>query len=163
MFCNECGANNPDGSKFCNDCGARLMQPKSQVQAQPQQVAPAIGNPVAPVNPAPVQQPKAERKPVEMLNFLTQQQEASAAEVKSVDEKLRGLSVYSESEVVAADGKTRPAFASPELNPIEDPYWDDVLPEIEAEIMAIPKENIIKAAGCLIALFAIIAWLIYMI
>lgn len=25
MFCNECGAKNPDGSKFCNSCGAKIV------------------------------------------------------------------------------------------------------------------------------------------
>jgi hypothetical protein len=27
MFCNECGAPNPDGAKFCNDCGKSLTAP----------------------------------------------------------------------------------------------------------------------------------------
>lgn len=148
MFCNECGANNPDGSRFCNGCGARLMQPQSAVQA-----APFLSKPVAPVQQA---------QPVEKLNFMAETAKADPAEERSVNDKLRSLSVYSEKEVVSAEGKTRPALASMDLNPIEDPYWNDVLPEIDAEIMAIPKENIIKAAGCLIALFAIIAWLIYM-
>ena len=153
MFCNECGANNPDGSKFCNECGAKLMQPKSSVQT-----APPLGMAVAPAKQAPVQA----SMPVQKLNFMAETAKADPAEMKSVDEKLRSLSVYSEQTVVTADGKTRPALASANLSPIEDPYWDDVLPEIESEIMAIPKENIIKAAGSLIALFAIIAWLIYM-
>ena len=25
MFCNECGAKNPDNAKFCNNCGAKLV------------------------------------------------------------------------------------------------------------------------------------------
>ncbi len=149
MYCNECGANNPDGSKFCNGCGAKLMQPRTSAQA-----GPALENPVAAAQQA---------QPVQKLNFTAEQEKVNPAEEKSINEKLRSLSVYSEKEVVSADGKVRPAVASANLNPVEDPYWDDVLPEIEAEIMAIPKENVIKAAGCLIALFAIIAWLIYMI
>lgn len=28
MFCNECGANLPDGSKFCNVCGVKLIVPQ---------------------------------------------------------------------------------------------------------------------------------------
>ena len=36
MFCNECGANLPDGSKFCNVCGAKLIVPQmSEHNAQP--------------------------------------------------------------------------------------------------------------------------------
>lgn len=153
MYCNQCGANNPDGSRFCNGCGNKLMMPASAVS----QASPALDKPVVPVS-----QVELTRGPVEKLNFATNSAPVNPAEVRSVDDKLRSLSVYSEKEVVTADGKTRPALASADLNPIEDPYWDDILPEIEAEIMAIPKENIIKAAGCLIALFAVMAWLIYM-
>ena len=96
------------------------------------------------------------------MEFLYVLQRNSTAIINLFCAKAEGIAVYSEQTVVTADGKTRPALASANLNPIEDPYWDDVLPEIESEIMAIPKENIIKAAGSLIALFAIIAWLIYM-
>lgn len=46
-------------------------------------------------------------------------------------------------------------------NPATDPYWDDVLPEVENEYNQIPKDIILKAAGCIVALFAVIAWLIY--
>ena len=36
MFCNECGANLPDGSKFCNVCGTKLIVPQmGEENAQP--------------------------------------------------------------------------------------------------------------------------------
>ena len=44
-FCQQCGTQNPDGSRFCTGCGADLT-----AQAAPQQAAPV--NP----NPAPYQQ-----------------------------------------------------------------------------------------------------------
>lgn len=44
----------------------------------------------------------------------------------------------------------------------DDAYWNDVLPEIDDEINQIPKDVILKAVGCVVALFVIIAWLIFM-
>ena len=44
----------------------------------------------------------------------------------------------------------------------DDAYWNDVLPEIDNEINQIPKDVILKAVGCVVALFVIIAWLIFM-
>lgn len=44
----------------------------------------------------------------------------------------------------------------------DDAYWNDVLPEIDDEINQIPKDIILKAVGCVVALFVIIAWLIFM-
>ncbi len=37
MFCTQCGASNPDGSKFCMRCGARLEAPTADAQAAPAQ------------------------------------------------------------------------------------------------------------------------------
>ncbi|MBE5884121.1 MAG: zinc-ribbon domain-containing protein [Lachnospiraceae bacterium] len=45
---------------------------------------------------------------------------------------------------------------------IKDPYWDEVLPEIDNEIYAIPKDSLIKIATSILALFSVIALLIYM-
>lgn len=47
-----------------------------------------------------------------------------------------------------------------EQTTIDDPYWDDILPEIEEEIYSIPKENILKILGCAIGLFILVIWLI---
>ena len=49
------------------------------------------------------------------------------------------------------------------ISPDEDPYWNDVLPEIEEEIYKIPKEIFVKIFGSFVALIAVIAWLVFMI
>ena len=40
MYCNKCGALNPDGSAFCSTCGAKLIPPSqynaSSIHRQPQ-------------------------------------------------------------------------------------------------------------------------------
>lgn len=43
-----------------------------------------------------------------------------------------------------------------------DPYWDDVKPEIDNEIYQIDRSVILKGVGCICALFLVIAYLIYM-
>ncbi|MGN0539933.1 MAG: zinc-ribbon domain-containing protein [Candidatus Fimenecus sp.] len=49
MFCNNCGAQNPDGANNCSNCGARLNN--AQQTSQP-------AAPVQPVTPAQPQKPK---------------------------------------------------------------------------------------------------------
>lgn len=46
-------------------------------------------------------------------------------------------------------------------NPLDDPYWDDILSEIDNEIYQIPKDIIIKGLLCILLVFIVIAWLIY--
>lgn len=48
-------------------------------------------------------------------------------------------------------------------NDIDDPYWDDVKPEIDNEIYQIDRSVILKGVGCICALFLLIAYLVYMI
>lgn len=48
------------------------------------------------------------------------------------------------------------------LTPANDPYWDDVLPEINDELYQIPKDIIVKAIGIVVAVAASISWLILM-
>ena len=56
MFCNQCGTNNIDTSKFCSNCGTQLittLQPQPQPQPQPQQIQrqiPELWNPNAAAN-----------------------------------------------------------------------------------------------------------------
>ena len=55
MFCNNCGAQNPDGANNCSNCGASL----NNTQQTSQPAAPVQNNaPVQPVTPAQPQKPK---------------------------------------------------------------------------------------------------------
>lgn len=56
---------------------------------------------------------------------------------------------------------TAPGFTSSDY--ADDPYWDDVKPEIDNEIYQIDRSMILKGVGCVCALFLVIAYLIYMI
>ena len=35
MFCRECGAENPEGSKFCKNCGINFEKEKPKVKVEP--------------------------------------------------------------------------------------------------------------------------------
>ena len=162
MYCNECGALNPDGAKFCNACGSQLHATIKPVErkekdsfyktydelakfgaAAPKEDVEKAEEPVsAVVEPVPEETPVSEE----------------ATLVKQEENPLAKLSTFSQKPSV----KEEKRVASPYLNPIEDDYWDDTLKEIETEIYAIPKENIIKIAGSILALLAVIAWFIYM-
>lgn len=48
-----------------------------------------------------------------------------------------------------------------EATPLPDPYWDNVLPEIDEEINQISKDIISRSIGVVVALFIIIIWLIF--
>lgn len=40
MFCNNCGANVPEGSKFCHECGTKVGEIQASAPAQQPQAAP---------------------------------------------------------------------------------------------------------------------------
>ena len=47
-------------------------------------------------------------------------------------------------------------------NPETDPYWDDIIPQIDEEIHRIPKDIIVKGGIIAIALVFVIIFMIYM-
>ena len=94
MFCENCGANIPDNSKFCTGCGATLDSAAPAAPAQqPVQAAAPVPQPqpayAAPQPPpfvyAPPQQPQPQQRP--------QQQYNQAAEYGSVQSNREPLSV----------------------------------------------------------------------
>lgn len=87
------------------------------------------------------------------LPMIDEEEEPSSSNV------LSGLSVAAAIEKDPEE--SQPVGILKPKNPATDPYWDDVLPEVENEYNQIPKDIILKAAGCIVALFAVIAWLIY--
>ena len=57
MYCSKCGNQVPDGASFCPKCGAAIAKgsvPGTTEVPAPQNVAPAIDNPLPPAEPAPV-------------------------------------------------------------------------------------------------------------
>lgn len=46
--------------------------------------------------------------------------------------------------------------------PMDDPYWDDILPDLEKEIYQIPKDMIFKMIGSFIFMLVLIIWLVVM-
>lgn len=164
MFCNQCGAKNSDTAKFCSECGAKLTpsttanvsEVNNHFTNKLAEVKPSAVNtveskisatPVTP-SPTPVVMPKSEATPTPIATAPKAQPEIS------VEEKLANLST--------AGMNFENRVASKDINPIQDPYWDDVKPEIDNEIYAIPKDNLIKVAFSILALFLVIAWLIFM-
>ena len=177
MYCNECGALNPDGAKFCNACGTQMhvvVKPVERTESAPfyktydelsefgagsapsaEESSPVVEE-TAEVKVSAVVTEKKEFPVVEPLPVEPVPVEKQDVAVKT-ENPLEKLSTYSQFSVI--DEKK---VASPSLDPIEDDYWDDTLKEIDSEIYAIPKENIIKIAGSIIALLLVIFWFIYM-
>ncbi len=79
MFCNSCGAQLPDGTKFCNICGAALTpaQPSAQQPAQPYYPQ----QPQAPIQQTPAdypQQPMGYPLPVTPVMTQTKKKKSKA-------------------------------------------------------------------------------------
>lgn len=98
----------------------------------------------------------------------TEEKSDSASEEENADKNflLHLLSSYKNntsapSEKEATQSET-PGFSN-STDYAEDPYWDDVKPEIDNEIYQIDRSMILKGVGCVCALFLVIAYLIYMI
>lgn len=166
MFCNNCGAKNPDNAKFCNNCGAKLTpvdrseSPEfySTVDKLPhfnEKAAPIPQMPVAPSDKIEV----AKSEPIKAVTPEPMPEPTVATHVAESTDPMQRLSTFR----AQTETKTTKRAAAANLNPIEDEYWNDTVEEIDAEINAIPKEIILKVAGSIVALFAIIAYLIYVI
>ncbi len=71
MFCNSCGAQLPDGTKFCNICGATLTptQPSAQQPAQPFIPQQPMGYPL-PVTPVMTQPKKKSKAPIIIIAVI---------------------------------------------------------------------------------------------
>lgn len=80
------------------------------------------------------------------------------------DSLLQKLSSYKEESAKNANAEEEKSFPLQQVDAIiNDPYWDDVKPEIDNEIYEIDRSVILKGIGCVCALFLVIAYLIYMI
>lgn len=80
---------------------------------------------------------------------------------KNPFKKLKGLSIQSD-KVPETTADSKRTNRNEPLTPANDPYWDDVLPEINDELYQIPKDTIVKTLGIVVAVAASIAWLIFM-
>lgn len=174
MFCNECGAKNPDTAKFCSGCGTKFTTKMTTEFNQSdsnnkedffnmyEEVQPVAKKEVV-TKEEPVEKEKKEVvvrdekvKPETPKTTANKKEEQIVEEKKvtSVEERLASLSTASIMK------QSKPAQS--DVNPAVDPYWDDILPEINNEINAIPKDNIIKVLASVAALFIVITYLIYM-
>ena len=172
MFCNKCGAENASGSKFCNNCGNRFdivqmdpavkaRNPKMQETLDALNLFATEGGDVTAAyiektgrgyTSIPASQAAKER-----LAHM-EEQVTAPIEGKANDENpLSQLSSYRKTEP-----REEKKAASMVLNPIDDPYWDDTVKEIDDTLHAISPENVLKVIGCIFAVFAVIAWFIYM-
>lgn len=159
MYCNECGAQNPDTAKFCNNCGFKMVPVMRKEKPEFYSTLERLQNDPfgrkgenATVAEESVPAPETVSEYEEPISIAVE--ETSSVE----DDPLARLSTFK----AHTETKSEKKEASADINPIEDEYWNDTLSEIDAEINAIPKENILKIAGSIVALFVVIAWLIYM-
>lgn len=89
----------------------------------------------------------------------------SEAESDNGNNLLRLLSSFKKSTSDTASDDSAATSVSDDSSYADDwndPYWDDVKPEIDNEIYQIDRSVILKGVGCICALFLVIAYLVYM-
>lgn len=112
MFCVQCGAQVPDGSKFCTSCGAKLTVPAAE--------------PIPAVMQELTQEPAAETAPY-IPTAETVQESFTAAE--PVNEAVNEGPVYQEPEEIPFS--VQPELAQPQFQPYQQPQQPQFQPEFQ--------------------------------
>lgn len=110
--------------------------------------------------PAPMITPKPKPAPILSTHNPVSTKQDNTFPKTNANEVPEGLSTYK--SVNQEQKNTSLNKSLDDNNPIDDPYYDDVLPSIDNEIYQIPKDIILKAVGAAMCLFICIVWLIYM-
>lgn len=185
MFCMNCGTKLPDNAVFCFSCGEKLenvireedvmpkgfftsaeeddvkeMKKKEQSNSQEVEgVADAEeSDTLTDSEVPPLQESQKETEEVSGKEpDLTAEEDLldSEADISELSTyKTVKESKYREEAVKEEE----PVYVT---NPDLDPYWDDVLPEIEKEVAKIPKDIIVKGIAIVVTLLLVMAWLIF--
>lgn len=169
-LCKECGLIVPEGSSFCNGCGAKIEKLNYSAEETIITEEKLVENESYDENDEDeyYEDDEVEVEQEDIIPF--EDTEDIIYEDTEEDENIDAVNNVQVSQV-----SQKPTFSSqPKASsldektsaeketPLNDPYWDDVKPEIENEIYQIPKDIIIKGVIAVFALLASIAWLIIM-
>lgn len=161
MYCNECGATNPDSAKFCNACGAKLTHPSSIVKENEymEETEDNKYKEDSIKSPSLLVPEKADE---DGYSDDMDDETDTPEELPSVDDAMAALSNFNNRISSSSSSLNSIPTTNKEPYPIiDDHYFNDVLPEIENEIFSIPKDNILKIIISILGLGVIMVWLIY--
>lgn len=177
MFCMNCGAKLPDTAKFCNKCGEKISpDPKENVMntSIPMSFNEEDNedvNTVDEIEEGVTVQYEEEKSNIQSSDINKEEEgydedeeEEYEEEEETIENDLSQLSAASDNtshKNVNATETSGYMVNGNALDPLSDPYWDDVLPEINNEINQLPKDYILKGVGVVAALFVVMAWLIF--
>lgn len=181
MFCMNCGEKLPDTAKFCYKCGEKISSNTDENSKMLFDAEDDEDDICQNEEPADVSSNAADAK--ENLEEEDDEDEdeepgfptpapAEPDEYEEDDDEdddediLSSLSTApSKSNMANSTEETQGKGFQPSsslMDPVNDPYWDDVLPEIDNEINKTPKDVILKGIGIVAALFIVMAWLIFL-
>lgn len=184
-ICNKCGCvNENDNARFCNDCGEKFVvhieEPKPRIKLR--EVSPDEDDRDKPRSEE-IDTPVFRPDTVNLAKNAMGNDTEPIYEDDDVEEETNEPLVEDEEDFFYEDDEPEkpefeePIFEEPVEEPREkrferkssvisdeevtnDPYYDDLLPDIDNEIKAIPRDIFFKVAGAVIILFAAIFYLI---
>ena len=182
MFCPECGKKLKGTPKFCLHCGSpidysddeneeieeireekKTPSPSVEKKAETKPAEEKPKKEVSSPQPDPEEEPEEEEYFDEEEEEYAEEGEDNFEEGENDEEEEEEEEEYFDDEDDEEDEPEENNKKVVEnLNPETDPYWNDIVPEINEEIFRIPKDIIFKAAGVAVALIFVIVWLIYM-
>lgn len=182
MFCMNCGEKLPDTAKFCYKCGEKISSNTDENSKMLFDAEDDEDDICQNEEPAGVSSNAAAAK--ENLEEEDDEDEEpgiptpAPAEPDEYEEDEEDEDDDGEEDILSslstAPPKSNMANSTEEtqgrgfqpssslMDPVNDPYWDDVLPEIDNEINKTPKDVILKGIGIVAALFIVMAWLIFL-
>lgn len=185
MFCMNCGTKLPDNAVFCFSCGEKLENVIREEDVMPKAFFTSAEEDGVKEMEKKEQSDFREMEEVtnaEVSDILTdsevpplqeRQEETEEDSDKEPDLAAEEDLLDSEADIselstykTVKESKYREEAAEEEepvyvTNPDLDPYWDDVLPEIEKEVAKIPKDIIVKGIAIVVTLLLVMAWLIF--
>ena len=186
MFCMNCGEKLPDTAKFCYKCGEKISSNTDEKNSkmlfdaeddeddicQNEEPAGVSSNATAAKENLEEEDDEDEEPgiptpaPAEPDEYEEDEEDEDDEDDDGEEDILSSLSTASpKSNMANSTEETQGRGFHPSsslMDPVNDPYWDDVLPEIDNEINKTPKDVILKGIGIVAALFIVMAWLIFL-
>ena len=152
MYCMFCGTELPDNAAFCFECGSKLPETKTKKEPAASTTAPAMKEEKS-------EQKTAPEKPIQ-VQTLNKEDTEKLQEVDDAEDFYYEEDEEIEETSSETDNKPHVTSTIP-TNPQDDPYWDDIVPEVEKELQKIPKDILLKGIGIVVGIFLIILYLVY--
>lgn len=163
MYCMKCGTQLPDEAIFCYSCGSKIGIPSDGIENKKSsslQETSAEKRPAYETSTIAESKSISEPLPQKKLEDEEEEyyEEDEEAEVEEEDNEDEGEEFYYEED---EETEEEISYAASLKDPKTDPYWDDIIPDMEDELNRLPKDIIAKGIGIIVGLFLLIAYLVY--